>query len=280
MNYFKSFFLLLMMAAILMFFGYLFGGSSGVIIAFLIACLLNFIAWYQSDKIVLAMYHAKEVDAQSAPELHRMVFELTQRANMPMPRIYIIPSPNPNAFATGRDPKHSAIAFTEGIINQMSRSELEGVAAHELSHIKNRDTLIMTIAATIAAAIGMLAYMARFAAIFGDRRGGTQMLEILVWAIIAPLIAMLIQLSISRTREFMADEGSARITGQPLALASALQKLSLIATRYPQHDLANPSTAHMWISSPMAGGWLLYLLSTHPPVEQRIRRLENMEISG
>jgi heat shock protein HtpX len=281
MNQFKTFLLLLLLSGLLMLIGGAIAGSGGVAIALVIAIVTNFISWFYSDKIVLSMYGAKEVDESSAPELYRMVRSLTQRNNMPMIRVYVMPSASPNAFATGRDPAHAAIAFTEGILNRLSFGELEGVAAHELSHVRNRDSLVMTIAATLAAAIGFLAYMARWASFFGgfggggDRRGGG-MLELLVWAIIAPIIAMMIQLSISRTREFGADQSGANMTGQPLQLASALKKISASAEAVPQTDLASPATAHMWISSPISSGCLTSIFSTHPPIEERVHRLEHM----
>jgi len=266
------------MAVLLMVVGHLVGGQTGVIIALGIAIVLNFTSWYFSDKIVLTMYKAQEVDESSAPNLYRIVRDLAEQAEIPMPKVYIVPSSSPNAFATGRDPKHAAVAATQGILNLLSHDELKAVLAHELAHVKNRDSLVMTVAATLAAAIGMLAYFARWAAIFGigDRRGGGGVIGLLVWAIIAPIIAMIIQLAISRTREYGADRGSAEISEQPLMLASALRKISDFSTTRPQRDLANPATAHMWIASPFSGGLLRSLFSTHPPVEERIRRLEKM----
>lgn len=266
------------MAILLMVVGHLIGGQAGVIIALGIAIVLNFTSWYFSDKIVLTMYKAQEVDESSAPNLYRIVRDLAGQAEIPMPKVYIVPSSSPNAFATGRDPKHAAVAATQGILNLLSHEELKAVLAHELAHVKNRDSLVMTVAATLAAAIGMLAYFARWAAIFGigDRRGGGGVIGLLVWAIIAPIIAMIIQLAISRTREYGADRGSAEISEQPLMLASALRKISDFSTTRPQRDLADPATAHMWIASPFSGGLLRSLFSTHPPVEERIRRLEKM----
>ena len=278
MNTFKTFLLLFGMAVLLMVVGHLVGGQTGVIIALGIAIVLNFTSWYFSDKIVLTMYKAQEVDESSAPNLYRIVRDLAEQAEIPMPKVYIVPSSSPNAFATGRDPKHAAVAATQGILNLLSHDELKAVLAHELAHVKNRDSLVMTVAATLAAAIGMLAYFARWAAIFGigDRRGGGGVIGLLVWAIIAPIIAMIIQLAISRTREYGADRGSAEISEQPLMLASALRKISDFSTARPQRDLADPATAHMWIASPFSGGLLRSLFSTHPPVEERIRRLEKM----
>ena len=264
------------MAALLMLIGGLIGGEKGVIIALVIAIGVNFFSWFYSDKMVLSMYHAREVNGSTAPDVYRMVQNLTNHANIPMPRVYIVPSPSPNAFATGRDPSHAAICFTEGILRTLTMSELEGVASHELSHVKNRDILVMSIAATIAMAIGFLAQFGRLAIIFGGgRRGGG--LASLFWIILAPIIALLIQMAISRTREYGADQSGAEMTGQPLELADALKKISAVSQVRPQVDLANPSTAHMWISSPLAGtGGIMSLFRTHPPIQERVRRLERM----
>jgi len=277
MNMLKTILLLTGMSLLLMFVGHLIGREWGVIIALVIAIALNFSSWYFSDKLVLSMYRAQEVDESNEPNLIRMVRELAQDANIPMPKVYVVPSNSPNAFATGRDPKHAAVAVTRGILGVLSYDELKGVLGHELAHVKNRDSLIMTIAATLAAAIGFLAYMARFAAFFGvgDRRSGGG-LALLVWAILAPIIALVIQLSISRTREFGADRGGAEFSHQPLMLASALRKISAASQVNPQSDLADPSTAHLWIASPLSRGTLAALFSTHPPMEERIRRLEKM----
>ncbi|MCX6647036.1 MAG: zinc metalloprotease HtpX, partial [bacterium] len=268
MNTFKTFVLLVVMAALFMFVGHLIGGNTGVVIALILAIILNFTSWFYSDKIVLRMYSAKEVDEAGAPNLIKIVRELVDNAHLPMPKVYVIPSQNPNAFATGRDPNHAAVAVTEGLLNMLSYDEIKAVVGHELAHVKNRDTLIMVVAATMAAAIGMLAYMGRFGALFGfggDRRDGGGILTILLWAILAPIIAMLIQLSISRTREYSADRGGAEFSEHPLALASALRKISSVAERHPQQDLANPTTAHMWIASPLSTQGIMALLSTHPP---------------
>jgi len=284
MNYFKTFMLLLGMAALLMGIGYLIGGMSGVIIALVIAVIINFASWYFSDTIILKMYKAKEVDESSAPNLYRMVTDLTNSAGMPMPKVYIIPSASPNAFATGRDPEHAAVAVTEGILGVLTYEELRGVVGHELAHVKNRDSLIMTIAATISAAIGFLAIIARYAMIFGgrSREGGgiISLIALLVIAILAPIVAMVIQLAISRTREYSADKGGAQFSGQPLALASALKKITSMANVQPQQDLSNPTTAHLWIASPIKGRGFMSLFSTHPPVEERIRRLEEIAANG
>jgi heat shock protein HtpX len=278
MNYFKTTMLLIGLAALLMFVGHLLGGPTGVIIALILAVIINFTSWFYSDRIVLSMYRALEVDESSAPSLYSIVRDLAREADLPMPKVYIIPSNSPNAFATGRDPNHAAVAVTNGILGLLDHGELRAVLAHEMAHVKNRDSLVMTIAATIAAAIGLIAYMARWAAIFGmgGRRGGGGALGLLVWAILAPIIAMIIQLAISRTREFGADRAGAEISGQPLMLASALRKISSVSRMRPQADLAEPSTAHLWIASPLSGGFLATLFSTHPPVEERIRRLEQM----
>jgi len=282
MNHFKTFLLLTILAGVLMAIGYFLGGTGGVIIALVLAIAINFSSWYYSDKIVLSMYKAQEVDDKNAPELYRMVHDLSQEAEIPMPKVYIVPSNSPNAFATGRDPEHAAVAVTQGILKVLQPEELKAVIAHELGHVKNRDSLIMTIAATIAAAVGFIAYIARFAAIFGlgDRRGGGGLFVLLAWAIIGPLIATIIQLTISRTREYGADRAAAEFTRNPLALASALKKISGYAEAYPQQDLANPSTAHMWIASPLSGGFLRSIFSTHPPIAERVKRLEKMAETG
>jgi heat shock protein HtpX len=278
MNYFKTFALLVGMAALLMIVGHLIGGPTGVIVALILAIILNFTSWYYSDKIVLSMYRAQEVDESGAPNLYAIVRDLARDGNLPMPKVYVVPTSSPNAFATGRDPNHAAVAATQGLLGLLSHDELKAVLAHEMAHVKNRDSLVMTVAATLAAAIGLLAYFARWAAFFGagDRRGGGGLIALLVWSIIAPIIAMIIQLAISRTREYGADRGGAEITAQPLMLASALRKISDYSSVRPQQDLADPSTAHMWIASPFSGGLIASLFSTHPPVEERIRRLEKM----
>lgn len=282
MNSLKTVILLGLLTGLLMFLGGLFGGKSGVTIAFLFAVVMNFGAYWFSDKIVLSMYHAKEVTENEAPWLYNLVRNLTMRANLPMPRVYIIPSETPNAFATGRNEKHAAVAVTEGILRLLDREELEGVLAHELTHIKNRDILISSIAATIAGAIMMLANMAQWAAIFGgtrsddDEGGAGGIIGLLVMAILAPIAATLIQMAISRSREYMADEGGAKISGKPYALANALEKLARGKEIMPMD--ANPSTAHMFIVNPLSGRALMNLFSTHPPIEERIARLRQMRI--
>jgi heat shock protein HtpX len=247
-------------------------------IAFVLACGMNFFSYWYSDKIILKMYKAREVSELDNPTLYRMVRRLSQQASMPMPKVYIIPSEGPNAFATGRNPQHAAVAATEGIMRILSVDELEGVMAHELAHVKNRDTLISAIAATFAGAISMLGNMLQWAAIFGsgrseDEEGG--LLGSLAMAIIAPMAAMLIQMSISRSREYLADATGARICGKPLALANALRKLQQASTMLPMRE-ATPATSHLFIVNPLAGSSLFKLFSTHPPMEERIARLEAM----
>ncbi len=280
MNTLKSLFLLAFLSAILVWVGGMIGGKNGAMIALVLAGVMNFASYWWSDKIVLRMYKASEVGRDDAPELYSDVEELAQIAGLPMPRVYIIPEQAPNAFATGRDPHHSAVAVTQGIMRLLNRNELKGVIAHELAHIRNRDILIGSVAATIAGAISYLAYMAQFAAIFGggSRRGGGGMLGLLAMAIIAPMAAMIVRMAISRTREFGADKTGAEICGNPLYLADALRKLQAGASRIPLQvsEQAAESTAHMMIVSPMIGGGFAKLFSTHPPTEERVARLEAM----
>ena len=255
------------------------GGRGGMMMAFILACVMNLGAYWFSDKIVLRMYGAQEVSPAQAPQLYGVVNELALQAQMPMPKVYIIPQEAPNAFATGRNPQHAAVAVTEGIMKILSREELAGVLAHELAHIKHRDILIGTIAATIAGAISMLANMAQWAMIFGGRRdedeeGGGHPLVAIAMMIIAPIAAMLIQMAISRSREYLADAGGASISGNPLYLAAALKKLQRGVQLTPME--ANPATAHMFIVNPLTGGGLMKLFSTHPPIEERVERLEQM----
>ncbi len=280
MSKLKTYLLLALLTILLVVIGDLIGGKSGMTIALVMAGVMNFVSYWWSDKIVLAMYRAKEVSPQEAPELHRIVAELAHAAGIPKPRVYIIPTDHPNAFATGRGPGHAAVAVTTGILNLLTERELRGVLSHELSHIKNRDVLIMTVAATIAGAITYLAYMARWAAIFGgfggdDEDRGGNLLVILLISILAPLAAMIVQLAISRSREYLADATGAKISRDPLALASALKKLTYGAARRPLQS-ANPATAHLFIVTPFRGGGIASLFSTHPPIEDRIRRLEEM----
>ncbi|HAW49622.1 TPA: protease HtpX [bacterium] len=276
MNLFKTFLLMFSLFLLFMAMGKLIGGSSGMTFALIMAGIMNFIGYFFSDKIVLAMYRAKEASESEFPNLHRMLNNLCQASKLPKPKLYVVESASPNAFATGRDPKHASVAVTTGIIKLLSYDELEGVIGHELAHIKNRDILIATIAATIAAAITYIAHMAKWAAIFGGHRGGRggHPLILLVIAIIAPLAAMIIQLAISRSREYLADETGARIVGSPNKLAGALEKLRLGVERKPWD--VNPSTAHMFIVNPLSGGFILQLFSTHPPIEERVRRLRAM----
>jgi heat shock protein HtpX len=284
MNTLKSLILLAVLSAILMWIGGAIGGKQGLVIAFGFAMVMNFASYWWSDKIVLSLYGAKEVKQEDAPELYGDIQDLASRAGLPMPRVYITPQEQPNAFATGRNPEHAAVAVTQGILRLLSRDELRGVLAHELSHVKHRDILIGSIAATIATAITYLAYMAQFAAIFGggggggDRDRGGNPLGLLVMAIVAPLAATIIRLAISRTREYAADEGGAEISGNPISLANALRKLGMASDRIPLRvsEQVADSTSHMLIASPLSGGGLSSLFSTHPPMEERIRRLEEM----
>ncbi len=276
MNTLKTTFLMALLTVILVTAGGALGGQGGMVTAFLFAVVMNGVSYWWSDKIVLRMYGAKEVDRKDAPKLYRILEDLTLRAHMPMPKVYLIPQETPNAFATGRDEKHAAVAVTEGILDILSESELRGVLAHELSHVKNRDILIGTIAATMAGAISMLANIAQWGLIFGgrgsDRREGGNPIVALAMIILAPLAAMLVQLAISRGREFGADATGAAISGDPLSLANALKKLQRGVEKIPME--ANPATAHMFIVSPLTGGGLMTLFSTHPPLEERISRLE------
>jgi heat shock protein HtpX len=253
------------------------GGESGMILAFGVAVAMNFAGYWFSDKIVLSMYRAREVGPEEAPELYAIIDRLRRRAGLPMPKVYVIPSDQPNAFATGRNPAHAAVAVTTGIVRMLSPEELEGVIAHELAHVKNRDILTSSVAATLAAAITLLA---RFGLFFGGGRDRDNVLGSLLMLILAPLAAMLIQMAISRAREFAADHDGARISGKPRALAAALNRLEQGAERIPMD--ANPSTAHMFIVNPFAGAMsgLRKLFSTHPPTEERIRRLLEMERRG
>lgn len=262
----------------LVFIGGLIGGKSGMTMALLVAFGMNFITYWFSDKIVLKMYGAQQVNETDAPDLHAMVRRLAQRAGLPMPKVYIMDQEQPNAFATGRNPEHGAVAVTTGIMRILSREELEGVLAHELAHIKHRDILVGTVAATIAGAISYLAQMAQWSMIFGGRsseedRGGNPVAA-LVMMIVGPIAAMLVQMAISRSREYGADAGGAEIAGNPLHLAGALRKLQMASQKIPMD--ANPATSHMFIVNPLSGGGLLKLFSTHPPMEERIARLEEM----
>lgn len=280
-NTFKTVLLLGALTGLLVVFGDYFGGPQGMVIAFCFALLMNFGSYWYSDKIVLTMYRAREVTEAEAPELVSLVRSLSQRAHLPMPRVYIVPVATPNAFATGRNPQHAAVAVTEGILRIMDYDQLEGVVAHELGHVKNRDTLVSAIAATLAGVIMMLAYMARWAAIFGGVGGrdddeGGGILGLLVMSILAPLAAVVIQMAISRTREFLADATAGRLTKKPYALASALEQLQVAAERMPLN--ANPATSHLFIVNPLSGRSLLRFFSTHPPVEERVKRLRALQV--
>ncbi|MRR54744.1 MAG: zinc metalloprotease HtpX [Deltaproteobacteria bacterium] len=279
MNTMKTTFLLTLLTVLLVMAGGALGGQSGMLLALIFAGVMNFVSYWFSDKIVLAMYRAKEVTELESPEFYGLVRQLTMKAGLPMPKVYIIPSETPNAFATGRNPEHAAVAATDGILRILSREELTGVMAHELAHVKHRDILISTIAATVAGAITYLAQMAQWAAIFGggrdrDEEGGG-MLGLLVMAIVAPLAAMLIQMAISRSREYEADKGGAEISGNPLYLANALRKLDSANRQLPMQE-ATPASAHMFIVNPLSAGGIASLFSTHPPMEERVRRLEEM----
>jgi heat shock protein HtpX len=280
MNTIKTGLLLGALTGLLMLIGGWFGGQNGVVIAFFFAVVMNFGSYWFSDKIVLSMVHAQAVSEGEAPELYMMVKNLALRASIPMPRVYIIPGDTPNAFATGRNEQHAVVAVTEGILRILGRDELEGVIAHELTHIRNRDILIGSIAATLAGAIVMLAHMAQWAAMFGgagrddDDGGGSNIVGLILMAILAPIAAMLIQMAISRSREYLADAGGAKISGKPYGLAGALEKLSRASQTIPME--ANPSTAHMFIVNPLTGRSLMNLFSTHPPIEERIARLRSM----
>ena len=278
----KTTILLGALTGLLILIGGILGGRSGMEIAFVIALVMNFFSYWFSDKMVLKAYNAQELDAAAAPELYSIVQELAQEAHIPVPRMYLIDTDTPNAFATGRNPHHAAVAVTRGILRICSRDELKGVLGHELSHVINRDILTSSIAATLAGAIMILASMARWGAIFGgfggggddDRRGG--MVELLLMAFLAPLAATMIQLAVSRTREYQADASGAHLTHHPLYLASALRKLEAANERMPMD--AGPATAHLFIVNPLTAqqGLMSRLFSTHPPLEERIRRLEHM----
>ncbi len=279
-NLFKTAVLLAALTSLVVLIGNAVGGQQGMLFAFILAVAMNFGSYWFSDRIVLAMYRARPIEEAQAPDLYRIVRRLTSRAGVPMPRIYLIPSDTPNAFATGRNPEHAAVAVTGGIMRMLDDDELEGVLAHELSHVKNRDTLTMTIAATLAGVITYLAHMAQWAAIFGGGRrddeegSGGGGIGALLMFILAPIAAMLIQLAISRAREFQADASGARLVGRPWGLAKALEKLEMASRMAPMD--ATPATAHLFIVNPLRGAGLLTLFSTHPPVQERIARLRAM----
>jgi heat shock protein HtpX len=279
-NALKTTLLLGLMTGLFMAIGGFLGGRSGMGIALVMAVVMNFVSFWFSDKIVLAMYGARPIGEVDAPVVYRIVRNLATKASIPMPRLYLIPSPQPNAFATGRSPRHAAVAVTEGILRIMDETELEGVLAHELSHVLNRDILISTVAATLAGAISMLANMAQWSLFFGgsrdsEGRGGNP-IGLLLTVILAPIAAMLIQLAVSRSREYGADASGARLTRRPLALASALGKLQQAARIVPMD--ANPTTAHLFIVNPLSGASVARLFATHPPIEERIERLRAMRV--
>ncbi|MFH1540509.1 MAG: zinc metalloprotease HtpX [Elusimicrobiota bacterium] len=289
MNGLKTFLLLLSMMALFLLIGHFVGGEHGMVTAFMFAAVMNFVMYWFSDKIVLAMYRAKPISENDAPEIYRVIRRLIVKANIPMPKAYILPMETPNAFATGRNPQHASIAVTKGVLDILNENELEGVLAHELAHISHRDILIATMAATMAGAISMIARIVQFTAIFGggsrddnnNRSGG---IGLLVTAIVAPIAALFIQLAISRSREYGADEGAAKLTGMPLSLASALKKLEdyssgkFIQTKRSSasHGRVEPFTAHLFIVNPLKNGAIVKLFSTHPPIQERIKRLEKI----
>ena len=281
-NMIRTTILLAGLTALMMVIGQLLGGNQGMLIAFFFAGAMNFASYWFSDKIVLKMYQAQEITEQDAHGLYDIVRGLTRKANLPMPRIYVIPQDSPNAFATGRNQDHAVVAVTHGLLNLMDQNEITGVIAHELAHVKNRDILIASIAATMAGAIMMLASMARWGAIFGagrsrDDSGGSNVIALIAMSVIAPMAAMVIQMAISRSREYLADETGAAIAGTPVGLARALEKLGAYSKRLPMET--NPSTAHIFTVSPLSGNSLMNLFSTHPPLETRIARLrENSNI--
>jgi heat shock protein HtpX len=272
--------LLAVLTVLILWIGKMIGGQGGMLVAFILAVIMNAGSYWFSDKIVLAMYRAQPIEESQAPKVYQIVRELTAEAYLPMPRIYMIPQETPNAFATGRNPENAVVAVTEGIMRILTPAELKGVLAHELGHVKNRDILVSSIAATLAGAIMILASMARWAAIFGGFRGGSDedrgggILGLIVTAVLAPIAATLIQLAISRSREYLADETGAHLAHNPEGLARALEKLAAASERIPMD--ANPSTAHMFIVNPLSGRTLAGLFSTHPPIEERIRRLRSM----
>lgn len=278
MNTMKTFLLMGVLTVLLVLVGGAIGGQSGMLFALFFAGIMNFVSYWWSDKIVLRMYGAHELTQSDNPALFQITQELTMRAGLPMPKLYLIPGDQPNAFATGRDPQHSAVAVTEGIMRLLSKDELRGVIAHELAHIKNRDILVGTVAATFAGAISYLAHMAQWAMIIGGRSSDDEResnpIAAIVMMIVAPIAALLVQMAISRSREFLADETGATMSGNPLSLANALRRLHAGAQEIPMH--ATPATAHMFIVNPLHGGGFMRLFSTHPPMEERIARLEAM----
>ena len=278
MNTLKTVFLMTLMMVLFLLVGYLLGGSTGMTIAFIFSLIMNFGTYWFSDKIILSMYRAKEITREAAPKFYDMIKQLSQSANLPMPRVYVINDPTPNAFATGRNPQNAAVAATTGILQGLSNDELSGVMAHELAHVKNRDILTGTIAATLVGTITYIAQMAGWAMMFGrgnDDDDAGSAISSLVLLILAPIAATLIQFAISRSREFAADEGGSQISRNPLALASALSKISRANQVKPVNHVT-PASAHMFIVNPLKGGGITKLFSTHPPVEERIKRLQEI----
>jgi len=276
-NYFKTALLLGLMTGLILVVGRALGGDQGMLLALVFAGVMNFVSYWFSDKIVLKMYRGREVSPAEAPRFHAIVDRLIARADLPKPKLYVLPGDSPNAFATGRNPSHAAVAATEGVLSLMTDEELEGIIAHELGHVKNRDILISTVAATIAGAIGFLATMARWGALFGgygsndDRGRGGNVVTLLLTAVLAPIAATVVQMAVSRSREFAADATGAQLAGQPYGLAKALEKLDAYSKRIPMQ--ATQATAHMFIVSPFSGKAFMNLFSTHPPIDERIRRL-------
>lgn len=281
MNNFKVWLLMGVLSVILVLIGGAVGGRSGAMLFFLISLGMNFFSYYFSDKVAISMTRSQPVSEEEVPELYNIVRGLTQRAGLPMPRLYVTPSPQPNAFATGRNPEHSAVAVTEGLLHLLNRGELEGVLAHELAHVKNRDVLIGTVAAAFAGAITMIANIIQWGAIFGmgrgdDEEGGGSFIGSILLAIIAPIAAMVIQMAISRSREYMADETGARFAGNTSGLANALLKLDSAAHRIPMQ--VNPATSHLFIINPLSGASIARLFSTHPPISERVKRLGELRV--
>jgi heat shock protein HtpX len=279
-NVFKTALLLAVLTVMLVLLGGALGGQQGMLVAFIFAVVMNFASYWWCDKIVLAMYRAQPITEAEAPRLYNMVRRLASKAGVPMPRVYLIPTEQPNAFATGRNPEHAVVAVTAGILRILDDEELEGVLAHELAHVTNRDILISTIAATLAGAITYLAHMAQWAAFFGGGRhsddDGPSPIAMMLMAIVAPIAAMLVQLAVSRSREFQADATGARLAGRTWGLSKALEKLEMAKEAVPMD--ANPATAHLFIVNPLSGRTLMRLFSTHPPIEERIARLRSMRL--
>ena len=281
-NQFKTGMLLIMMTGLFLVLGFLLGGRAGMFIALIFASVMNVSSYWFSDKIVLKMYRAQPLERSQAPGLYDTVARLARQAGLPMPKVYLIPESAPNAFATGRNPEHAVVAVTQGLMNMMNQEELEGVLAHELGHVKNRDILISTIVATLAGAIMWIASIARFSAFFGgsdDEEGGLGFIGVLVVSMVAPIAAMIVQMAVSRSREYLADATAASITGNPNGLASALSKLGGFSRSHAQVD-ASPATAHMFIVNPLTGRQMMNLFSTHPPIEDRVAKLMGSRPSG